>query len=345
MFLGTSFFLSRTCLFLSFNEIFMSKIKFYFNTKSLTYEKVQVKLWDRVKRILGFLITGLAFAAVTMFFAYTYFDSPKEKQLRREIETLSYQYEILNERMERVSMVVQNLQERDDNIYRVIFEAEPIPSEMRNAGYGGVDRYRELEGLSNSDLLIGTTVKLDKLSKQIYIQSKSFDEIVKMANNKSILLASIPAIQPISNKNLRRMASGFGYRTHPIYKTTHFHTGMDFSAPVGTPVFATGDGTIERADNLAQGYGNHIVINHNFGYKTLYGHLSRFAVKAGKKVKRGDLIGYIGSTGMSTAPHLHYEVIRNNQKVNPVNYYYNDLSPEEYQAMIELSSQSNQSFD
>jgi murein DD-endopeptidase MepM/ murein hydrolase activator NlpD len=323
----------------------MSKIKFYFNTKSLTYEKVQVKLWDRVKRILGFLFTGLAFAAVTMFFAYTYFDSPKEKQLRREIETLTYQYEILNERMERVSMVMQNLQERDDNIYRVIFEAEPIPSEMRNAGFGGVDRYKELEGLSNSDLLISSSRKLDKLSKQIYIQSKSFDEIVKMANNKSILLASIPAIQPISNKNLRRMASGFGYRTHPIYKTTHFHTGMDFSAPVGTPVFATGDGTVERADNLAQGYGNHIVINHNFGYKTLYGHLSRFAVRAGKKVKRGDLIGYIGSTGMSTAPHLHYEVIRNNQKVNPVNYYYNDLSPEEYQAMIELSSQSNQSFD
>jgi murein DD-endopeptidase MepM/ murein hydrolase activator NlpD len=323
----------------------MSKIKFYFNTKSLTYEKVQVKLWDRVKRILGFLVTGLAFAAVTMFFAYTYFDSPKEKQLRREIEALTYQYEILNERMERVASVMQDLQERDDNIYRVIFEAEPIPSEMRNAGFGGIDRYRELEGLSNSDLLISTTKKLDKLSKKIYVQSKSFDEIVKMANNKSVLLASIPAIQPISNKNLRRMASGFGYRTHPIYKTTHFHTGMDFSAPVGTPVFATGDGVVERADNLAQGYGNHIVINHSFGYKTLYGHLSRFAVRAGKKVKRGDLIGYIGSTGMSTAPHLHYEVIRNNQKVNPVNYYYNDLSPEEYQAMIELSSQSNQSFD
>jgi murein DD-endopeptidase MepM/ murein hydrolase activator NlpD len=323
----------------------MSKIKFYFNTKSLTYEKVQVKLWDRVKRILGFLVTGLAFAAVTMFFAYTYFDSPKEKQLRREIEALTYQYEILNERMERVASVMQDLQERDDNIYRVIFEAEPIPSEMRNAGFGGIDRYRELEGLSNSDLLISTTKKLDQLSKKIYVQSKSFDEIVKMANNKSVLLASIPAIQPISNKNLRRMASGFGYRTHPIYKTTHFHTGMDFSAPVGTPVFATGDGVVERADNLAQGYGNHIVINHSFGYKTLYGHLSRFAVRAGKKVKRGDLIGYIGSTGMSTAPHLHYEVIRNNQKVNPVNYYYNDLSPEEYQAMIELSSQSNQSFD
>jgi murein DD-endopeptidase MepM/ murein hydrolase activator NlpD len=280
-----------------------------------------------------------------MFFAYTYFDSPKEKQLRREIEALTYQYEILNERMERVASVMQDLQERDDNIYRVIFEAEPIPSEMRNAGFGGIDRYRELEGLSNSDLLISTTKKLDQLSKKIYVQSKSFDEIVKMANNKSVLLASIPAIQPISNKNLRRMASGFGYRTHPIYKTTHFHTGMDFSAPVGTPVFATGDGVVYRADILAKGYVKHIVINHSFGYKTLYGHLSRFAVRAGKKVKRGDLIGYIGSTGMSTAPHLHYEVIRNNQKVNPVNYYYNDLSPEEYQAMIELSSQSNQSFD
>jgi murein DD-endopeptidase MepM/ murein hydrolase activator NlpD len=323
----------------------MSKIKFYFNTKSLTYEKVQVKFLDRVKRVLGFLVTGIVFAAITMFFAYSYFDSPKEKKLKREIEVMEYQYDLLRERINQLEVVMNNLQERDDNIYRVIFEADPIPGTIRNAGFGGIDRYKKLEGLSNSELLVGTTQKLDQLAKKMYIQSKSFDELVKLANGKETMLASIPAIQPISNKNLRHMASGFGYRTHPIYKTTHFHSGMDFSAPIGTPIYATGDGTVERADNTAQGYGNHVVINHGFGYKTLYGHMSRFNVRPGKKVKRGEIIGYIGSTGISTAPHLHYEVIKGGNKINPINYYYNDLSPAEYQAMIELASTSNQSFD
>jgi murein DD-endopeptidase MepM/ murein hydrolase activator NlpD len=323
----------------------MSKIKFYFNTKSLTYEKVQVKFLDRVKRVLGFLVTGIVFAAITMFFAYSYFDSPKEKKLKREIEVMEYQYDLLRERINQLEVVMNNLQERDDNIYRVIFEADPIPGTIRNAGFGGIDRYKKLEGLSNSELLVGTTQKLDQLAKKMYIQSKSFDELVKLANGKEAMLACIPAIQPISNKNLRNMASGYGYRTHPIYKTTHFHSGMDFSAPIGAPIYATGDGTVERADNTAQGYGNHVVINHGFGYKTLYGHMSRFNVRPGKKVKRGEIIGYIGSTGMSTAPHLHYEVIKGGNKINPINYYYNDLSPAEYQAMIELASTSNQSFD
>ena len=323
----------------------MSKIKFYFNTKSLTYEKVQVKFWDRFKRFLGFLITGLAFASVTMFFAYRYFDSPKEKQLKREIEGLKYQYDILDGRLNQMNLVLADLQNRDDNVYRVIFEADPIPAEIRNAGFGGVDRYRDLQGLGNSELMIETTKKLDKIAKKMYIQSKSFDDVVKLATNKSVLLASIPAIMPISNKNLKSMASGFGYRTHPIYKTAHFHSGLDFSAAIGTPIYATGDGIVEQADNLAQGYGNHVVINHNFGYKTLYGHMSRIAAKRGQKVKRGDIIGYVGSTGVSTGPHLHYEVIKNNTKINPVNFFYNDLSPSEYQAMIEQSSKNNQSFD
>lgn len=323
----------------------MSKIKFYFNTKSLTYEKVQVKFWDRFKRFLGFLITGLAFASVTMFFAYRYFDSPKEKQLKREIEGLKYQYDILDGRLNQMNLVLADLQNRDDNVYRVIFEADPIPAEIRNAGFGGVDRYRDLEGLGNSELMVETTKKLDKIAKKMYIQSKSFDDVVKLATNKSVLLASIPAIMPISNKNLKSMASGFGYRTHPIYKTAHFHSGLDFSAAIGTPIYSTGDGIVEQADNLAQGYGNHVVINHNFGYKTLYGHMSRIAAKRGQKVKRGDIIGYVGSTGVSTGPHLHYEVIKNNTKINPVNFFYNDLSPSEYQAMIEQSSKNNQSFD
>jgi murein DD-endopeptidase MepM/ murein hydrolase activator NlpD len=323
----------------------MSKIKFYFNTKSLTYEKVQLKFWDRFKRFTGFLVTGLAFASVTMFFAYSYFDSPKEKQLKREIEAMKYQYDLIDNRLNQMNLVLADLENRDDNVYRVIFEAEPIPPEIRNAGFGGVDRYKDLEGLNNSELLIETTQKLDKIAKKMYIQSKSFDDLVKLANNKSVMLASIPAIQPISNKNLKSMTSGFGYRTHPIYKTTHLHAGMDFSSPVGSPIYATGDGVVEAADNLAQGYGNHVVINHNYGYKTLYGHMSRFAVRRGQKVKRGDVIGYVGSTGMSTAPHLHYEVIKNNNKINPINFYYNDLSPAEYQAMIDQASKNNQSFD
>ncbi|MCC6252262.1 MAG: M23 family metallopeptidase [Bacteroidia bacterium] len=323
----------------------MSKIKFYFNTKSLTYEKVQVRLRDRVLKVASFLLTGLAFAAVTMFFAYRYFDSPREKQLERELEAMKYQYDILDGKLNQMNVVLVDLQNRDDNVYRMIFEADPIPAEIRNAGFGGVDRYKELEGLNNSDLLIQASMKLDKIAKKMYIQSKSFDEVVKMANNKSVMLASIPAIQPINNKNLKRVASGFGYRTHPIYKTSHLHSGIDFSAPVGTPIYATGDGIVEASDNLSQGYGNHVVINHSYGYKTLYGHMSRFAVKKGQKVKRGDIIGYVGNTGMSTGPHLHYEVIKNNSKINPINFFYNDLSPTEYQAMIDQVSRNTQSFD
>ena len=323
----------------------MSKVKFYFNTKSLKYERVQLKLWDRLKRVLSYLASGLVFASVTIWIAYTYFDSPKEKQLKREIDGLKEQYDVVDERISQMNNVLQDIQDRDDNIYRVIFEAEPIPDNIRKAGFGGVDRYKQLEGFNNSDLLIETTKKLDMLSKRMYIQSKSFDDVAKMAHNKAELLASIPAVQPISNKDLKRMASGFGFRTHPIYKTEHFHTGMDFSANIGTEIYATGDGVIERADDLAQGYGNHVVINHGFGYETLYGHMSRIAVKEGQRVKRGDVIGYVGSTGMSTAPHLHYEVIKNGEKINPINFFFNDLSADEYTQMLDISSKSNQSFD
>lgn len=324
----------------------MSKrAKFFFNTKSLKYERVQVRLWDRVRRALYFLTTGLVFAAVTIFLAYTYFDSPKERRLKREIKELAYQYELLNNKLGKLSIVMQDMQDRDDNIYRMIFEAEPIPSSVRRAGFGGVDRYRDLEGYENSSLLVETTKKLDMLSKQLYIQSKSYDEVVKLAKNKAAMLASIPAIQPISNIELKRVSSGFGYRTHPIYKTRHLHTGMDFTAITGTEIYSTGDGVVERADSPAQGYGKHVIINHGYGYKTLYGHMSKFAVRAGQKIKRGDIIGYVGNTGASTAPHLHYEVIKNGNKINPINFYYNDLSPAEYQQMIELSSRASQSFD
>ncbi len=323
----------------------MSKINYKYNSKSLSFEKAIVPMRKRVIQVLSYLAIGLVFATITILIAYKYLDSPKEKQLQREISELTLQYELLNGRMEQVTEVLGDIQERDNNVYRTIFEAEPIPASIRQAGFGGVDRYKELQGFNNSALMVETSKRLDMISKQLYIQSKSFDEVVVLVKGKAKLLASIPAIQPISNEDLRHQPSGFGWRTHPIYKTAEFHPGMDFAAAQGTEIYSTGDGTIERADALAQGYGNHIVINHGYGYKTLYGHMSKMAVRAGQLVKRGQLIGYVGSTGLSTAPHVHYEVMKAGEKMNPINYYYNDLTPEQYQKLIELSSQSSQSFD
>ena len=271
--------------------------------------------------------------------------SPKEKRLKNEIHNLKSQYEIINNDLEQIELVLDNIQQRDDNIYRTIFEADPIPTSIRKQGFGGVNRYKKLSGYSNSDLIINTSKKIDQLTKQLYLQSKSFDEVIDLAKNKSKMLASIPAIQPVANKDLKRMASGYGYRIHPIYKTRKMHYGMDFSAKVGTEIYATGDGVISKVKRSKRGYGNYVKINHGFGYETLYAHMSKYIVKKGQKVKRGEVIGYVGNTGISTAPHLHYEVRKDNRKINPVNFYYNDLTPEEYEKMLELSSQYNQSFD
>ena len=323
----------------------MSKIKYRFNSKSLTYEKVEATWRQRIIKLLTYAATGSVFAVITIFLAYKFFSSPKEKLQAREIEQLRKEYDVLNKRLENMSNMLGDLQDRDDNIYRVVFESEPIPDNIRKAGFGGVDRYKELMGFENSELVMQTTQKLDRIAKQMYIQSKSFDEVIKLAKGKEVMLASIPAIQPISNKFLRHEPSGYGWRTHPIYKTQQFHPGMDFASPTGTPIYATGDGVVERADDGESGYGNHVVIDHGFGYETLYGHMSKIACKVGQKVKRGQVIGYVGSTGLSTAPHCHYEVIKNGEKINPINFYYNDLSPAEYQQLIELSSKSSQSFD
>ena len=323
----------------------MSKVKYRYNTKSLSYEKVEVPFYKRVLKVLSYLATGTVFAALTILVAYTYIDSPKEKIQKREIEELKLQYELLANRFGQMSAVLSDLQNRDDNIYRMVFEAEPIPDNIRKAGFGGVDRYKELEGYENSSLMMEATKKMDRIAKQLYIQSKSFDEVIVLAKNKEKLLASIPAIQPISNKALKHVPSGFGWRTDPIYKTAEFHPGLDFTANTGTKIYATGDGIVERADNMAQGYGNHVVINHGFGYETLYGHMSRIVARVGQRVKRGELIGYVGSTGRSTGPHVHYEVIKNGGKINPINYFFNDLSPAEYEQMIEMASRASQSFD
>lgn len=323
----------------------MSKVKFQFDKRTLTYRKVEIGLKTRMLRILGVLASASVFAVIVIVLFSTFFDSPKEKQLRREIAQLELQYKLLNGRMLRVDQVLAELQEKDDNIYRVIFEAEPIPLSIRDAGFGGVNRYQDLEQLQNSDLVIETTKRLDKLTKKLVVQSKSFDEVVQLAKNKEAMLRSIPAIQPVSNEKLTRIASGFNYRIHPIYKIRHFHTGIDFTAPRGTEIYATGDGTVTVVDRLSRGYGNHVVINHGYGYETLYAHMSRFNVRPGQKVKRGDVIGYVGSTGTSTAPHCHYEVIKNGEKINPINFFFNDLSAEEYDKVLEISNQANQSFD
>jgi murein DD-endopeptidase MepM/ murein hydrolase activator NlpD len=324
----------------------MSKIKYRFNTKSLTYEKASVTLKEWIWRILSYLAIGLVFATITIFLSRQLLPSPSEKKQNREIEALKLQYELLQKKMEQAEVVLKDLEDRDDNIYRTIFESEPLPKSIRYGGTGGSDKYSAFEKYENSDLLVSTTERMDELIKRLYIQSKSFDDVVRMAKNKEKLIASIPAIMPINQKDLAHaVTSGFGWRTHPIYKTPEFHPGMDFTAETGTPIYATGDGIVEVADNLAQGYGNHVVINHGFGYETLYGHMSRIKARVGQKVLRGELIGWVGSTGLSTAPHVHYEVIKNGEKVNPINFYYNDLSPQQYQMLVEISKKASQSFD
>lgn len=323
----------------------MSKVKFQFDKRTLTYRKVELDTKQRLFRVFGYVAGASVFAVLVVVVFTTFFDSPKEKQLKREIAQLELQYKLLGNRMSRVDQVLAELQEKDDDIYRVIFEAEPIPSSVRNAGFGGVNRYRELEQLTNADIVIGTTKRLDELTKQLVVQSRSFDEVITLAKNKEEMLASIPAIQPVSNEKLTRVASGFNFRIHPIYKVRHFHTGIDFTAPRGTEIYATGDGKVHDVIMKARGYGYHVIVDHGFGYNTLYAHMSKFKVRKGEVVKRGDVIGYVGSTGTSTAPHLHYEVIKNGEKINPMNFFFNDLTPEEYEKVIELSSQSNQSFD
>ena len=323
----------------------MAEAKYRYNQSSLSYERVDRSIADRLKKAFSYVVVGFIFAAGFIALTYTVFDSPKEKMLKREIAHLILQYDILNERSDQIALVMEDLQNRDDDIYRVIFEAEPIPDEIRKAGTGGSNRYKNLRGFDNTDRMIYTTQKLDQIAKQLYIQSKSLDDVFEMVKNKSDMLAAIPAIQPIANKKLTRLASGFGNRIHPIYKVSKMHTGMDFTAPKGTEIYATGNGVVSAADNSKRGYGHHVVIDHGFGYQTLYAHMKNLIVREGQKVKRGEVIGYVGNTGASVGPHLHYEVIKNSVKINPVNFYYNDLTPEQYDQMLEISSRVNQSFD
>ncbi len=325
----------------------MAKVKYYYDSENLAYRKITVRKRIKFGFIALFLLASALFGvlAFIVLLNTSFLDTPKDRLQAREIDNLKLRYALLNKKMDEIDEVLENVEDRDNNIYRVYFNTSPIPEEQRKAGFGGINRYKELEGYNNSELVKNTSKRVDVLSKELVVQSKSLDEISKLASEKEKLLAAIPAIQPVRNENLKAIASGFGYRTDPFTKVRKFHAGMDFSAKTGTPIFATGDGVVDRADNTASGYGNHIVIRHGFGYETLYGHLSRYKVRAGQKVQRGDVIGYVGSTGRSEAPHCHYEVHKNGEAVNPLNFYYGNISAAEYVAIAKLAGQENQSLD
>jgi murein DD-endopeptidase MepM/ murein hydrolase activator NlpD len=323
----------------------MAKIRYQFNTKSLKIEEVKVTLKERLKRLAGSMAFGLVFGVVVIVLAYNFISSPREKVLLNELEQYKLQYKIMNDRLDKVQKVLADVQDRDDNIYRVIFEAEPVPSEIRKAGFGGVDRYEQLEHQANSAIVVNTAKRLDEITSQLVVQSKSYDEVFKLAKNKEKLIASIPAIQPVDFHDLRRIGSLFGYRTDPFYKVTKFHEGIDFTAAIGTPIYATGDGVVSEAEYNSGGYGNKIMINHGYSYETVYAHLSKINVKVGQRVKRGEIIGLMGNTGKSTAPHCHYEVHKAGVPMNPIYFFFNDITPAEYQAMLEMSSKPSQTMD
>ena len=325
----------------------MSKVKYYYDSENLAYRRINNLKRRKFGMIALFLLSAALFGLLSFILLLntSFLETPKDKFLTRELDVLKIQYSILNKKMDQVDDVIGSIEDRDNNLYRVYFNTSPIPEEQRKAGFGGVNRYKELAGFDNSELVLNTTKRVDVLSKRLVIQSKSLDEILKLAKEKSKLLAAIPAIQPVRNENLRRVASGFGYRSDPFTKIRKFHEGMDFSAKTGTPIFATGDGVVARADNSASGFGNHIVIRHGFGYETLYGHLSKYKSRVGQRVNRGDIIGYVGSTGRSEAPHLHYEVHKNGEVVNPLNFYYGNISAAEYVAISKIANQENQSLD
>lgn len=322
----------------------MLKTKYKYNLKTLSYEKVEHGIKDKVFQVIRYFSFALVFSTLVVTIAFIYIDSPKEKALQRENSHLLNQIKIINNKLNDAFVVLKDLEDRDDNIYRVIFEAEPIPDHIRQSGRGGVNPFANMDNYDYSEELTHTLERLNSLEKQIIVQSESFDKIVDDCMKKEKMLQSIPAIQPVANKDLTRMASGYGMRIHPIYKTRKMHFGMDFTAPSGTEIYATGAGTVTTVEK-DRGYGKHIVIDHGYGYQTIYAHLSDYHVKTGTKVKRGEVIGYVGTSGVSTAPHLHYEVVKNDNKVNPINYYFNDLSPQEFEKMLIISNSSNQSFD
>lgn len=323
----------------------MVRHKYKFHPEQLIFVRDKATLKDKFLTILKYAAAAFVVGFISYLIFPLFIDTPEVRKLKRENQELVLNFELINKRVEQLRLVIEDLQRRDENIYRIIFEAEPIHPSIREAGIGGVNRYAELEKLSNSKIIIQTAKKVDVLTKKAYIQSRSFDEISDLAKRKEEMLRSIPAIMPIRDKDLTRVASSFGMRIHPFYKVLKMHTGMDFTAPTGTEIYATGDGYVAKIEYAQRGYGYHVIIDHGFGYQTLYAHMGKFNVKPGQRVKRGMVIGFVGNTGTSVAPHLHYEVHRNGQPVNPLHYYFNDLTPEQYDKLVQIASQPTQSFD
>ncbi|MFZ9262868.1 MAG: M23 family metallopeptidase [Chitinophagaceae bacterium] len=323
----------------------MKNIKYYYNTQTLRYEKQVTPLRVTLLRIFAFLSTAIVSGLIIVAIAFRFFDSPKEKVMKLQLERAEYLNKVYADKYNELDERLRQLEKRDNEVYRTVFEAQPLPDSLRIRQLEKRKEMQILAGMDSEELTEGIAKKLSGIYNRIISQEKSFKEIEKMVINKEKLLASTPAIQPLSNKDLDRVSSGFGYRIDPLYKTVKFHPGLDFTAPQGTPVYATADGIVRVAGNLGNGYGNHIVIDHGYSYNTLYGHLFRLKAKRGQAVKRGEVIGYVGNTGKSTGPHLHYEVIKSRKHLDPIYFFYNDLTPEQYQQILKLAASRNQSFD
>jgi len=323
----------------------MPRLKYKFNPSTLNFEKISYGIRDYTLSALRYLFAGLVIGAIGVVLYASFFKDPETARLSREVKFLKGQIAELNDQIDTLELFVTDLQEKDDNVYRSIFGAEPYPEHLRKGGIGGSDRYRDLRGFVNSEDIIETQKRINRLQRALVSQSKSFEEVYELAKSKDTMLKCIPAIQPVSNKDLKRLASGFGMRIHPIYKIAKMHTGLDFTADIGTEIYATGDGVVESIESKYSGYGQHVIINHGFGYESLYAHMSRVAVRPGQKVRRGQIIGYVGNTGTSTGPHLHYEVMKNGEKVDPSFYFYSDITPEQYEDMLKRSANAKQSFD
>lgn len=323
----------------------MKKEKFKYNPETLSYEKVKITWKERILKATLVIAPAIVLGFVFQLIFAGLFESPHELELEKENVFLNEQIDEMNSKVILAMTVLDDISERDNEIYRVVFNAEPFPDELRQMGTGGSDEYSELIGFNTSEKVIENTKLIKELERKLYAQSISFDEVISLAKEKEEMLASIPAIQPVSNVDLTRIASGFGFRIDPIYKTKKMHTGLDFTADIGTPVYSTGNGVVVLCEEKRWGYGQSVIIDHGYGYRTRYAHLSEFKCKPGDKVVRGQIIGLVGSTGKSTAPHLHYEVEKNGQKINPIHFFHSDISPEEYERLIDMATNANQSFD
>jgi murein DD-endopeptidase MepM/ murein hydrolase activator NlpD len=323
----------------------MKKVKYYYNTHTLRYEKLDTPLRVRLLQLIGFLAASIVTGAIIFAITFRYIDSPKEKYLRQQNEDLSNNYSVFMERLKQLELKMNEIENRDNNVYRSIFEAQPIPDSARIKDMELKKEVKLVQSMGESELVKSIAGQLNNMALRTAYQEKSFDEIAGMVKNKEKLLASIPAIQPVSNKNLDRIASGFGYRIDPVYKVLRPHMGLDFTAPIGTPIYASADGRIKNAGFSTGGFGNHVVISHGYGYETIYAHMVRVKSRVGDMVKRGEVIGYVGTSGKSTGPHCHYEVHRHGTPLDPIYYFYNDLTPAQFDRILKLAAASNQSFD